>query len=415
MTERVVITGLGAITPLGSSVDATWSGLVEGQSGIGTITLFDTEGYDARIAGEVKDFHPEEILSHKEARRLDRFCQFSLIAARAAIEDAGLVIDESNSEEVGIIMGSGIGGIGTLSEQIEVLKTKGPNRVSPFLIPMFLIDLAAGQIAIATGARGMNFGVVSACATSGHALGEAAEIIKRGDAKAMIAGGAEAGVVPIGVAAFASMKALSTRNDEPHRASRPFDRERDGFVMAEGAAVVVLEAESYARARGARIYAELAGYGATDDAFHITAPSEGGEGAVRAMKIALRKSDCDPSEVDYVNAHGTSTPANDKLETAAIKTVFGARAKDVPISSTKSMTGHMLGAAGAIEAIVCIKAIEQNVIPPTINYETPDPECDLDYVPNIARTQQVDVALSNALGFGGHNTTLILRRYRGDQ
>jgi beta-ketoacyl-acyl-carrier-protein synthase II len=411
--ERIVVTGLGAITPVGNSVEAMWNGLVEGQSGIGEITLFDPTGFDVRIAGEVKGFQPEEILSHREARRLDRFCQFSLIAARAAIEDAALTIDESNSEDVGVVMGSGIGGITTLSEQLEVLRTKGPGRVSPFLIPMFLIDLAAGQIAIATGARGPNFGTVSACATSGHAIGEAAEIIRRGDAKVIIAGGAEAGIVPIGVAAFASMKALSTRNDEPTRASRPFDQERDGFVMAEGAGAMVLEAESHARARGARIYAELAGYGATDDAFHITAPSEGGEGAVRAMRLALRKAGCAPEDVDYVNAHGTSTPANDKLETAALKTVFGDAAKDVPVSSTKSMTGHLLGAAGAIEAIVCVKAIEQSIIPPTINYDSPDPECDLDYVPNIARRHQVDVALSNALGFGGHNTTLVLRRYQG--
>lgn len=411
MSERVVITGLGAITPLGHTVDSTWNGLIEGQSGIAEITLFDPTGFDVRIAGEVKDFHPEDVLTHREARRLDRFCQFALVAARAAIADAALTIDSSNAEEVGVLMGAGIGGITTLSDQIEVLRTKGPSRVSPFLIPMFLIDLAAGQIAIATGARGPNFGIVSACATSGHAIGEAAEIIRRGDAKVMIAGGAEAGIVPIGVAAFASMKALSTRNDEPARASRPFDLDRDGFVMAEGAGAMVLEAESYARARGARIYAELAGYGATDDAFHITAPSEGGEGAVRAMRIALRKAGCEPKDVDYVNAHGTSTPANDRLETAALKAVFGEAARHIPVSSTKSMTGHLLGAAGAVEAIVCVKAIEQNLIPPTINYETPDPECDLDYVPNLARPHRVDVALSNALGFGGHNTTLVLRRY----
>jgi 3-oxoacyl-[acyl-carrier-protein] synthase II len=411
MSGRVVITGMGAITPLGHTVDATWNGLVEGQSGIGAITLFDAADFDVRIAGEVKDFHPEEVLSHRESRRMDRFCQFSLIAARAALDDAALSIDESNSEEIGIVIGSGIGGIATLSEQIQVLHDKGPGRVSPFLIPMFVIDLAAGQIAIATGARGPNFGVVSACSTSAHALGEAAEIIRRGDAVAMIAGGSEAGVVPIGIAAFASMKALSTRNEEPLRASRPFDRERDGFVMGEGAGVMILEDEEHARARGARIYAELAGYGATDDAFHITSPAEGGEGAMRAMRIALRKAGCEPADVDYINAHGTSTPQNDKLETAAIKTVFGGAAPGVPISSTKSMTGHMLGAAGVVEAIVCVKAIEQNIIPPTINYENPDPECDLDYVPNIARQHQVDVALTNAAGFGGHNTTLILKRY----
>ncbi len=415
MNERVVITGLGVITPLGNNVETTWNNLIEGQSGIGEISLFDAAGFDVRIGGEVKDFRPEAILSHKEARRQDRFCQFSLIAAREALEDSGLVIDESNGEQIGVVMGSGIGGITTLSEQINVLNTKGPGRVSPFLIPMFVIDLAAGQIAIATGARGPNFGVVSACSTSAHALGEAAEIIRRGDAVAMIAGGSEAGIVPIGVAAFASMKALSTRNEEPTRASRPFDRDRDGFVMAEGAGAVILEAESHARARGARIYAELAGYGATDDGYHITSPAENGEGAVRAMQIALRKAGCNPEDVSYINAHGTSTPANDRVETLAIKAAFGDASKGIPVSSTKSMTGHMLGAAGVVEAIFCVKAIEQNVIPPTINYETPDPNCDLDYVPNVARQHQVDVALTNAAGFGGHNTALVIRRYRGDQ
>jgi 3-oxoacyl-[acyl-carrier-protein] synthase II len=412
MSERVVVTGLGAVTPVGQTVADAWSNLLAGRSGIGPITLFDTEAFDVRIAGEVKDFHPERILSPREVKRLDRFCQFSLIAAREALADAALTIDESNSADIGVLMGSGIGGIITLSEQLEVLRTKGPHFVSPFLIPMFIIDLAAGQVAIATGARGPNFGVVSACATSAHALGEAAEIIKRGDARAMIAGGAEAGVLPIGVAGFASMKALSTRNDEPERASRPFDRDRDGFVMAEGGGAVILEAESFARARGARIYAELVGYGATDDAFHITAPPEGGEGAVRAMRAALRKAQLEPADVDYVNAHGTSTPPNDRLETAALKTVFGADAPCVPISSTKSMTGHMLGAAGVVEAIVCIKAIQDQAIPPTINYETPDPDCDLDYVPNTARQLPVDVAMTNSNGFGGHNTTLIFRAYR---
>jgi len=411
MTDKVVITGLGAITPVGHSVAETWSNLVEGQSGIGTITLFDPTGFDVTIAGEVKNFRPEDLLSAREARRLDRFCQFALLAAREALADAGLTIDESNSAEVGVLVGSGIGGITTLSEQMGILREKGPHRVSPFLIPMFIIDLAAGQVAIATGARGPNFGVVSACSTSAHALGEAAEIIKRGDATVMIAGGSEAGITPIGVAGFASMKALSTRNDEPERASRPFDRDRDGFVMGEGGAIVILEAESYARARGARIYAEVAGYSATDDAFHITAPSEGGEGAVRAMQIALRKAKCDPTDVDYLNAHGTSTPLNDKLETEAIKTVFGDHAPQVPISSTKSMTGHTLGAAGVIESIVCLKSIEQGIVHPTINYETPDPDCDLDYVPNVARQHPVDVALTISAGFGGHNAALVFRRY----
>ncbi|MPZ14541.1 MAG: beta-ketoacyl-ACP synthase II [Chloroflexi bacterium] len=412
-SERVVVTGLGAITPLGNSVDMTWAGLVEGQSGAGPITAFDASEMDARIAAEVKDFNPEELLSHREARRLDRFCQFALVAAREAIADAGLTIDEANAEDVGVLMGSGIGGINTLADQIDVLQTKGPHRVSPFLIPMFIIDLAAGQVAIATGARGPNFGTVSACASSGHALGEAAEIIRRGDAKAMIAGGSEAGVLPIGIAGFAAMRALSTRNDEPERASRPFDRDRDGFVMGEGGGAVILEAESYARARGARIYAELAGYAATDDAYHITAPSEGGEGAARAMRIALRKAECAPADIDYINAHGTSTPANDRLETTAIKAVFGQCAYGIPVSSTKSMTGHLLGGAGAVEAIVCVKAIEEGIVPPTINYDNPDPDCDLDYVPNAARTCPVRVSLSNSLGFGGHNVTLIFRRYQG--
>ena len=414
MTERVVVTGLGAVTPLGGTANETWSNLVEGHSGVGPITLFDTDGFDARIAAEVKNFQPEQVLSPREAKRLDRFCQFALIACREAIADSGIVIDEENAEEVGVLVGAGIGGIGTLSEQIEVLRAKGPHRVSPFLIPMFLIDLAAGQIAIATGARGPNSGIVSACSTSAHALGEAAEIIKRGDAVAMIAGGSEAGIVPIGVAGFASMKALSTRNDEPQRASRPFDAERDGFVMGEGAGIVVLEAESYARERGARIYAELAGYGATDDAYHITAPSEGGEGAVRSMRLALRKAGCAPSDVDYVNAHGTSTPVNDRLETMAMKTVLGEAAYRIPVSSTKSMTGHMLGAGGVVESIVCIKTIGDGIIPPTINYENPDPECDLDYVPNEARTAAVHVALTNSLGFGGHNVSLVFRRYGAD-
>jgi 3-oxoacyl-[acyl-carrier-protein] synthase II len=411
VAERVVVTGLGAVTPLGLDVASTWDSVIEGRSGIGRITAFDASDLDAQIAAEVKGFDPEQMLSPREARRLDRFCQFALVAAREAVADAGLVIDESNSEHIGVVMGSGIGGIITLSEQIEVLRSKGPRRVSPFLIPMFLIDLASGQIAIATGARGPNYGMVSACTTSAHAIGEAAEIISRGDAIAMIAGGSEAPILPIGVAGFAAMKALSTRNDEPERASRPFDADRDGFIMAEGGGAVILEAESHARQRGARIYAEVAGYGATDDAYHITAPAEGGEGGVRAMKIALKKAGCDPSDVDYVNAHGTSTPINDALETAALKTVFGSHAAQVPVSSTKSMTGHMLGAAGVIEGIICIKAIEQNIIPPTINYEKPDPACDLDYVPNVARQHPVNTALSNSLAFGGHNATLILRRY----
>ncbi len=411
MGSRVVITGLGALTPLGLDVATSWHALVAGQSGIGPITHFDATGIRSRIAGELKAFDPDAALGRKEARRTDRFVQMAVVAAQEALADAGLTIDDGNRTEVGVIVGSGIGGIGTLVEQINVLQSRGPDRVSPFLVPMFIVDLSAGEIAIRAGAQGVNYSIVSACSTSAHCIGEAAEVIRRGDAVAMIAGGSEAGLVPVGVAGFASMRALSERNDDPERASRPFDAERDGFVMGEGAGIVVLEELEYARARGARIYAELVGYGATDDAYHITAPSEGGEGAVRAMRLALRKARLDPQDVDYVNAHGTSTPLNDKLETQALKTVFGKAAYDVPVSSTKSMTGHLLGAAGAVEAIVCALAIRDNCLPPTINYAHPDPECDLDYVPNAARKRRVDRALTNSLGFGGHNSTLILSRY----
>jgi 3-oxoacyl-[acyl-carrier-protein] synthase II len=411
--SRIAITGLGAVTPLGLNVPDTWDGIRRGRSGIGPITHFDATGFRARIAGEVKGFDPEALVGRKEARRTDRFVQLAVVAAQEAIADAQLCIDDSNRADIGVIVGSGIGGIGTLVDQINVLQSRGPDRVSPFLVPMYIVDLAAGEVAIRCGAQGVNYSVVSACSTSAHCIGEAAEIIRRGDAVAMIAGGSEAGVVPIGVAGFAAMRALSERNDEPERASRPFDAERDGFVMGEGAGVVVVEDLDHARARGARIYAELLGYGASDDAYHITAPSEGGEGAVRAMRLALRKARLEPRDVHYVNAHGTSTPLNDKLETEALKTVFGAAAQDVPVSSTKSMTGHLLGAAGAVEAIICVLAIRDSCLPPTINYEKPDPECDLDYVPNVARERRVDVALTNSMGFGGHNSTLIVGRYEG--
>jgi 3-oxoacyl-[acyl-carrier-protein] synthase II len=408
---RVAITGLGAVTPLGLDVPSTWQGLVEGRSGIGPITHFDASAMRSQIAGELKGFDPEAVLGKKEARRSDRFVQMAVGATQEAIGDAGLVIDDGNRQDVAVIVGSGIGGIGTLVEQINVLQTRGPDRVSPFLVPMYIVDLVAGEIAIRIGAQGPNYSIVSACSTSAHCIGEGAELIRRGDAAVAVAGGSEAGIVPIGVAGFAAMRALSERNAEPARASRPFDAERDGFVMGEGAGIVVLEDLEYARARGARIYAELLGYGATDDAYHITAPSEGGEGAVRAMRTALRKAKLEPREVDYVNAHGTSTPLNDRLETQALKTVFGSAAYDVPVSSTKSMTGHLLGAAGALEAMVCVLAIRDGCVPPTINYEHPDPECDLDYVPNTARKRRVDVALTNSLGFGGHNCTLIVGRY----
>lgn len=411
MRKRVVVTGLGTVSPLGTGVQATWKGLVEGKSGVGPITAFDCSNMEVRIAAEVRDFKPTDHLEAKEARRMDRFTQFAMVAALEAVRDSGLDINGNNAEAVGVAVGSGIGGIQTIVEQVRILDQKGPRRVSPFLVPMMIVDMAAGLVSIATGAKGPNLAVVSACATSAHSVGEAAEIIKRGDADVMIAGGAEAPIIPIGIVAFSQAQALSTRNDDPEHASRPFDAGRDGFVAGEGGAIMVLEDLDHALARGTRIYAELIGYGATGDAYHMTAPPEGGEGAARAMRIALRKAGIAPEDVDYINAHGTSTPLNDRAETAAIKTVFGDHAYKVAISSTKSMTGHLLGAAGALEAMVCAKVIETGVIPPTINYEQPDPDCDLDYVPNVARKATVDVALTNSLGFGGHNCTLIWRRY----
>lgn len=413
MQRRVVITGLGAVTPLGNDMASTWRGLVEGRSGIGPITGFDASGLEVRIAGEARGFKATDYMEPKEARRMDRFTHFALVAAQEAVRDAGLPdIRSNNAESVGVAIGSGIGGISTIVEQVRVMDQKGPRRVSPFLVPMMIANMAAGQVSIATGAKGPSISVVSACATSAHSVGEASEIIKRGDAEVMIAGGSEAPVIPIGIVAFIQVQALSKRNDEPQRASRPFDAQRDGFVAAEGGAILILENLEHALKRGARIYAEIVGYGATADAFHITAPPEGGEGAARSMRMALRKAGLDPQQIDYINAHGTSTPLNDKAETDAIKTVFGEHAYRLAVSSTKSMIGHMLGAAGAIEAIVCVKAIEKGIIPPTINYEHPDPACDLDYVPNVARYARVDVALSNSLGFGGHNSTLIFRRYQ---
>ena len=406
-----MVTGLGAITPVGNSVESSWASLVAGRSGIDTIQAFDASSFPSQIAGEVKGFDPSSAVGAKEARRMDRFVQLAIGAAREALQDAALNIDSSNAEKIGVMMGSGIGGIATLMEQAKVLDARGPDRVSPFLVPMMIVDMVAGQVAIHTGAKGPNFSVVSACATSAHSIGEAFEVIRRGDADAVIAGGSEAPIIPIGVAGFTSMRALSTRNSDPQGASRPFDANRDGFVMGEGAAVLILESLSHALDRGARIYAEMKGYGATADAYHITAPAEGGEGASRAMAIALRKAGLVPEDIDYINAHGTSTPINDRLETMAIKNLFGPRAYDVAVSSTKSMTGHLLGAAGAVEAMVCVKAIFHSVIPPTINYETSDPECDLDYVPNAARETRVRAAMSNSLGFGGHNATLLFTEY----
>jgi 3-oxoacyl-[acyl-carrier-protein] synthase II len=413
VSKRVVVTGLGCVTPLGLDVPSTWSAMLAGTSGVGLIEGFDTTDYGVKIAAEVKSFDPTKAMSSKEARRMDRFVQLGIVAASEAVRDANLEITPENGSRIGIIAGSGIGGLGSLSGGFDTLFKRGPDRISPFLVVQMLIDLLPGQISINLGLRGPNFSVVSACATSGNAVGEAAEIIRRGDADAMLAGGSESGIVPIGVAAFHAMRALSTRNDEPARASRPWDKDRDGFVMGEGAGMLVLESLEHARARGARIYCELAGYGTTADAHHVSSPSEQGEGAAEAMRIALRKADLSPRDVDYINAHATSTPVGDVAEAMAIKSVFGAGAQDVPISATKSMTGHLLGAAGVVEGIACILAIRDNCIPPTLNLDNPDDGLDLDFVPHEARTRTVDVALDNTFGFGGHNCTLIFTRFRG--
>jgi 3-oxoacyl-[acyl-carrier-protein] synthase II len=408
--RRVVVTGLGAITPLGVTVEETWSGLLAGRSGIGPLTAFDASDYAVRIAGQVPDFDPHRWIERKEAKRMDRFTQLGVAAAMMAVEDARLSINEENRDSIGVLIGSGIGGLATWEEQHRILLERGPDRVSPFFIPMMICDMASGMTSILLGLGGPNSCVVTACATGTNAIGDAAAIIRRGDAEAMLAGGAEAGVTPMSVSGFASMRALSTRNDEPQRASRPFDAQRDGFVLGEGAGVMVLESLEFAQARGARILAELVGYGMSADAYHITQPVPEGRGAVRAMRAALNDAGLKPDAVSYINAHGTSTGPNDKNETQAIKTVLGEEiAYRVPVSSTKSMTGHLLGAAGAVEAIVCVLAIRDGILPPTINYEFPDPECDLDYVPNTARRQPVPVAVSNSFGFGGHNATLVIK------
>ena len=411
MPTRVVVTGIGAISPLGLDAPSTWQELVAGRSGIAPITLFDASDQDVTFAGEVKGFDPTVAMDRKEARRNDRFVQFAVAAAREALDDSGLEIDEGNRDEVGAIIGSGIGGIATLSEQVQVLHEKGPRRVSPFIVPMMICDMASGQVSIALGARGPNVSTVSACCSGADAIGYSFDLIRRGVAVAMIAGGAEAAVTPIGVAGFASARALSTRNDDPTGASRPFDATRDGFVLGEGAGVLILESLDSARARNATILAEVCGYGMTADAHHITQPAPGGDGGARAMRAALRDAGVCAEDVDYLNAHGTSTPANDKFETMAIKTIFGEHAYQMPISSIKSMVGHLLGAAGALEACVCVRAITDGIIPPTINYATPDPECDLDYVPNVARRVPVQTVLSNSFGFGGHNSSLVFRRF----
>lgn len=409
--HRVVITGIGIISPLGLDAVTTWNGLINGKSGIDKITLFDASSHATKIAAEVKDFDPNKYIDRKLVRRMDRFTQLAVAASQEAIKDAQLVIDDSNRNDISVMVGSGIGGLTTLSEQLKILIEKGPDRVSPFLIPMMISDMAGAQISINIGAKGANVCSTSACSSGSDAIGNAYEILKRGDGVAIVTGGAEAVINPIGVAGFNAARALSTRNDDPKTASRPFDAQRDGFVIGEGAAILVIETLDFAKKRGAHILAEIIGYGASSDAYHITSPSETGEGAVRAMKMALRKAEVEPTDIDYINAHGTSTELNDKIETRAIKTVFGDYAHKVAISSTKSMTGHMIGAAGAIEASICVLTIQNGVIPPTMNLMNPDPECDLDYVPNVARRANVKTALSNTFGFGGHNSCLIIRKY----
>ncbi|MGQ9779892.1 MAG: beta-ketoacyl-ACP synthase II [Bacillota bacterium] len=409
--HRVVVTGLGLISPLGVGTEKTWEGLVAGRSGIGPVTAFDASSLPTRIGGEVKDFDPTAYFDRKEARRMDRFTQFAVVAAKMALEDAGLVITEENADRVGVIIGSGIGGMQTLEEQCRIYFERGPSRVSPFFIPMLISDMAAGQVSIATGARGPNSSVVTACASGAHSLADCFYHLQRGSADVMIGGGSEAAITGLSYAGFCAAGTLSTRNDAPEKASRPFDAKRDGFVMGEGAGILILERLEHAKARGARIYAEMVGVGLTSDAYHITAPHPEGAGAARAMIMAMREAGIRPEEVDYINAHGTSTELNDKTETMAIKTALGEHAYRVAISSTKSMTGHLLGAAGALEAAITVLAIARGIIPPTINYEYPDPDCDLDYVPNQARRAEIRVALSNSLGFGGHNACLAFKRY----
>jgi 3-oxoacyl-[acyl-carrier-protein] synthase II len=410
--RRVVITGLGAVTPLGHQVEAFWQNLLAGRCGIARISRFDPSQFDSQVAAEVKDFDPGPALpSPKEIRRTDRFSQFGVYAAWQALRDSGLDLERADRDEIGVFIGSGIGGLQTVSEQCRVLLERGPDRLSAFMIPMLISNMASGLFSMYYKLRGPNFATCSACATSNHALGEAWRTIKMGDAQVMFAGGAEATIVPIGIGGFCAMKALSTRNDDPAHASRPFDRERDGFVMGEGAGVVVLEELEHARKRGARIYCEVAGYGNTADANHVTAPAPEGEGAARCMKMALRHAGLRPEDISYINAHGTSTPQGDIAETQAIKTVFGDHARKLAVSSTKGATGHMLGAAGAVEMIVCAKAIETRSVPPTINYNVPDPDCDLDYVPNTARELKVEAILNNSFGFGGHNASILARKF----
>jgi len=405
-----VVTGIGALTPLGLDMATTWDNLIAGKSGIDYITLFDASDMEVKFAGEVKGFEPTDFIDRKNVRRMDRFAQLAVAAGIQAVKDANLKIDDTNKDDIGVFIGSGIGGLTTLFEQAKVLVEKGPDRVSPFLAPMMIADIAAAQISIALEVKGPNMCTTSACSSGSDAIGAAYEYIKYGNARVMIAGGAEAIINPLGMTAFSSLKALSTRNDAPQRASRPFDKDRDGFIISEGAVVLILESLEHARRRGANILAEIIGYGATADSYHVVQPLESGDGAAKAMLMAMKRAGIKPEDIDYVNAHGTSTPLNDAMETKAIKTALGDYAKKVPVSSTKSMTGHLIGCAGAIEPAICIMTILKGIIPPTINYENPDPECDLDYVPNKARQASVTTALTNSFGFGGHNSVLILQK-----
>jgi 3-oxoacyl-[acyl-carrier-protein] synthase II len=412
--RRVVITGLGIVSPLGNDTETLWKNLLAGQCGVDRITHFDASAYDCQIAAEVKNFDPTASFpSPKEVRRTDRFTQFGVVAGHQALLDSGLDLNVANRDEIGVFIGSGIGGLQTTGEQHKILIAKGPGRVSPFMIPMLILNMASGIFSMYYKLRGPNVATCSACATATHAIGEAWRTIKMGDASVMFAGGTEATIVELGISGFCAMRAMSTRNDDPRRASRPFDKERDGFLMGEGAGVLVLEDLEHAKARGARIYCELIGYGNTADANHMTAPAPQGEGAARCMRMALRSARLNPEDISYINAHGTSTPTGDVCETQAIKTVFGDYAKKIPVSSTKGATGHMLGAAGAVEMAICAKALQNDVVPPTINYEYPDPECDLDYVPNIARELTVNAVVNNSFGFGGHNASLVARKFLG--
>ncbi len=411
MERRVVITGIGLVTPLGLTTTQTWEGILQGRSGIGQITRFDTSRFNTTIAGEVKDFDPTKFIEKKEIKKMDRFIQFTIAAADEALADSKLEITPDNADRIGVVIGSGMGGLETICDNQTICNESGPRRVSPFFVPGSVINLAPGQISIRSGAQGPNFSLASACATGTHTIGEAYHIIKRGDADAIISGGSEATITPVAIAGFNNMKTLSTRNDAPEKASRPFDANRDGFVMGEGSGILIIEELNHAQARGAKIYAEIIGFGMNSDAYHIAAPAPDGSGAAKCMQMALNSANIKPDALNYVNAHGTSTHANDSMETAAIKQVFGAHASKLMVSSTKSMTGHLLGAAGAIETAFTALALKEQIVPPTINYETPDPECDLDYVPNQARKAPLNIAMTNSFGFGSTNACLILKKF----